>query len=79
MSRCWEVRGCDAEMQARCPHAESDEFRCPARCAFAHCDLPQHERTSDPALVFAPDIDRTAAIREECTFCAFFLTRGPQT
>ena len=78
MAGCWESRGCDAEMQATCPHALKPEFKCPARCGFAQCDLPQHERTSDPALVFDPVVDRTAAVKEVCTFCAHFLTRGPR-
>ncbi len=79
MSRCWEIRGCkDEQIQADCPHAAMIGDRCPAKCAFAQCDLEQHERTSDPALIFEPEIDRTAAIKEGCTYCAFFLRNGPR-
>jgi hypothetical protein len=78
MAKCWETRGCDEEMQATCPHAIDAAEKCPARCSFAACDRPTHDTTSDPALVFAPDIDRSAAIKEQCTFCGFFLTNGPR-
>lgn len=78
MARCWELRGCDDEMQAECLHATTLHDRCPTKCAFANCDLPQHELTSDPALVFAPDVDRAGLVKEVCLFCKFFLTRGPR-
>lgn len=78
MARCWEQRGCDEEMQSRCPHPEEIGDRCPTKCAFANCQEPQRETTSDPNLVFDPDVDRDEAIKEECIYCAFFLTRGPR-
>lgn len=78
MARCWEMRGCDEEMQAVCPHSTDLADRCPAKCAFAHCDRPTHEITSDPELIFDPTVDREAVIREECLYCAFFLRRGPR-
>lgn len=76
MAKCWEMRGCDEEMQSRCPHNDPND-RCPSKCAFAQCDRPSHELTSDPELVFNPVIDRSAAIKEVCTYCAFFLKNGP--
>lgn len=79
MAKCWETRGCDQEMQDHCVHAEKATEKCPSRCAFATCYREVHEVTSDPALIFAPDIDRTGTIKEACTFCAFFLTHGPRT
>jgi hypothetical protein len=64
-------------MQATCPHAVDPAEQCPPRCAFAQCYLPQHETTSDPALVFQVDVDRRAAAKELCTYCTFFLGNGP--
>ena len=78
MAKCWETRGCDAEMEATCVHAESAAERCPSRCAFAQCDRPSAGVTSDPALIFSPDVDREAAIKETCLFCGFFLANGPR-
>ncbi|HEX9092491.1 MAG TPA: hypothetical protein VF902_00780 [Coriobacteriia bacterium] len=78
MSRCWEMRGCDEEMQADCPHTDATGDNCPTKCAFAQCDRPDHALTTDPELVFDPSVDRSAAIRDECTFCEFFLRHGPR-
>lgn len=79
MARCWEERGCDEVMQAACVHAEKPAEKCPSRCNFTQCYREVHMVTSDPALIFAPDIDRTRNIKEACQFCAFFLTNGPRT
>lgn len=78
MPRCWAQRGCDEEMQSTCAHVQDFHDNCPTKCAFAHCERPQNEVTSDPALIFTPDIDRTAAIKDGCNFCGFFLTNGPR-
>ncbi|PKQ29382.1 MAG: hypothetical protein CVT60_05660 [Actinobacteria bacterium HGW-Actinobacteria-10] len=78
MSACWETRDCDSEMQDGCMHPNELSDQCPTKCAFARCDRPQHELTTDPALVFDPYVDRGKAIKGVCTFCAFFLTRGPR-
>jgi hypothetical protein len=78
MAKCWEKRGCDDEMQAECPHAVEYKDNCPTKCAFAACDRPTHELTIDPELVFDPTVDRSAAIKDTCTFCAFFLRNGPR-
>jgi len=78
MAKCWETRGCDEEMQAECPHETVFHDRCPSKCAFAKCDRETHELTTDPALIFDPDIDRDAAIKEECVYCGFFLKHGPR-
>lgn len=79
MANCWEQRGCDDAMQATCVHAEKPTEKCPSRCNFAQCYREVHVVTSDPVLIFAPDIDRTRTIKEACEFCAFFLTHGPRT
>lgn len=78
MAVCWKQRGCDEEMMATCPHATSDLERCPSRCAYAACERSTHELTWDPELVFSDEIDRTAAIKDTCLYCAFFLTNGPR-
>lgn len=78
MAKCWEMRGCDDEMQAECPHSAEFMDRCPTKCAFAGCDRPSYELTTDPDLIFSPDVDREAAIKEGCLFCAFFLRHGPR-
>ncbi len=75
---CWEQRGCDEEMQAECPHSAVFLDRCPAKCAFALCDRSTHEVTMDPELIFSPEVDREAAIKESCITCVFFLTNGPK-
>ena len=79
MPKCWEQRGCDDEMQQECPHAVEFFDNCPTKCAFAGCDRPTYELTIDPALIFSPDVDRSAAIKDGCTYCAFFLRTGPRT
>lgn len=78
MGACWTQRGCDEEMWSTCPHAVSDWDMCPARCAFSVCDRPTHEKTFDPEILFDPSVDRMKAIKENCTFCTFFLTHGPR-
>jgi hypothetical protein len=75
---CWAERGCDDEMRERCPHAIDPDEQCPAGCFFAKCDRPTHRVTADPMLFFDPTIDRSAAAKEICTRCAFFLTSGPR-
>jgi len=65
-------------MQAECPHSSSIGDRCPTKCAFAGCDRPTYELTIDPELIFSPDVDRGAAIKENCQYCAFFLVNGPR-
>ena len=78
MAKCWEQRGCDEEMQRECPHCVEYLDNCPTKCAFATCDRPTYELTIDPELVFDPTVDRSATIKDGCTFCAFFLQQGPR-
>lgn len=78
MAKCWELRGCDEEMQGECPHSTVFHDNCPAKCAFAGCDRPTYEITSDPELIFSTEVDRSAARRDHCMSCAFFLTNGPR-
>ena len=78
MAKCWEQRGCDDEMQSECPHAIEYMDNCPTKCAFAACDRKSYELTIDPELIFDPDVDRSATIKDGCTFCAFFLKHGPR-
>jgi hypothetical protein len=78
VAKCWERRGCDEEMESRCPHADDPEERCPARCAYGQCQSPRRATPGDPLLVFEPNVDRTAVIKEQCLYCEFFLTNGPR-
>ncbi|MCL5886845.1 MAG: hypothetical protein M1617_00855 [Actinobacteria bacterium] len=78
MSKCWEHRGCDEEMQGVCPHPNELKDNCPTKCAFATCDHPQHAITTDPELVFDPDVDRSVVLKDNCRFCVFFLRNGPR-
>lgn len=76
MAHCWEMRGCDEEMQSRCPHNIGWD-NCPADCHFAACDRPTHKVCSDFELLFRVDLDRNANKKDICGFCEFFLKNGP--
>jgi hypothetical protein len=78
MAKCWELRGCDEEMQRDCAHPNELGDRCPTKCAFAACERKSHELAMDPELLFDPEVDRSVAIREECLGCAFFLRNAPR-
>ncbi len=75
---CWELRGCDDEMQSRCPHNVPGE-PCPADCHFAACERPTHKVTSNLDLLFRCDIDREQSVKDICRFCEFFLNNAPST
>ena len=75
---CWSERGCDDEMRGRCPHAIDPNEQCPLGCHYAMCERPTHQVTGDPMLVFNPERDYSAAAKETCTRCIFFLTNGPR-
>ncbi len=76
MTNCWETRGCDEEMQSRCPHNLPGE-PCPADCHYAACGRATHVVASDYELLLNPDRDYDAAVKEICRFCEHFLTLGP--
>ena len=77
MALCWETRGCDEEMQSRCPHNIPGE-PCPAECHFAACFRDTHSVATDVMVLLNPDLDYDASVKQVCRFCEFFLTRGPQ-
>jgi hypothetical protein len=75
---CWKQRGCDVEMWSRCPHAiASTDGVCPAECYYTVCSRSQRQVTSDFDLLLDPTVDRSAAIKENCLNCAFFLKHAP--
>lgn len=74
---CWQARGCDEEMQSRCPHNVPGE-PCPAECHFAACGRPTHKVSRDFEVLLNPELDYGAAVKQVCCFCEFFLTRGPR-
>ncbi len=76
MTFCWEVRGCDEEMQSRCPHNAPGE-PCPADCHYAACQRPRHKVEDDLLLLLNPERDYDSAVKEVCRFCTFFLSEGP--
>lgn len=78
MAMCWELRGCDEEMQSRCPHNIPGE-PCPAECHFAVCERPTHKVIDDPLLMLDPDINFDAAIKEGCRICSFFIEHAPDS
>ena len=76
---CWTQRGCDEEMSGRCPHVSAEVYSpCPADCNYSFCSNPQHIIATDVSLLLDSEIDRTAAIKEQCYYCEFFLTNGPK-
>lgn len=77
MAFCWEKRGCDEEMQERCPHNVPNE-PCPADCHYAACQRDTHVVETDLNILLNPERDYDAAIKQVCRFCTFFLTNGPE-
>jgi hypothetical protein len=76
---CWEQRGCDEEMAARCPHATSStDGLCVAACYYTICSRAQHRHASNLDILLDPLVDRSATVREPCTYCEFFLLNGPR-
>ena len=76
MERCWERRGCDDEMQGRCPHNTPGE-PCPADCHYAACQRKTHVVAEDFDLLLNPDRFYDAAVKQVCRFCEHFLRFGP--
>lgn len=76
MAFCWELRGCDEEMQSRCPHNTPGE-PCPPDCNFSACYRPTHEVAQGLAIFDNPDVDRSAPVKEICRVCTFFIKNGP--
>lgn len=76
MAFCWEKRGCDEEMQSRCPHNTPGE-PCPADCHFAACHRETHTVETDLNILLNSERDYEAAIKQVCRFCTFFLVNGP--
>ena len=76
MAFCWELRGCDEEMQSRCPHNVPGE-PCPSDCNFSACDRRTHQVAEGLAILDNPEVDRSAAVKEVCRACIFFIQNGP--
>lgn len=73
---CWEMRGCDEEMQSRCPHNTPGE-PCPAGCHYAACHRKTHVVARDINVMLNPELDYDRGIKEVCHICEYFLKRGP--
>ena len=79
MSVCWAERGCDEELASRCPHAiSSTDGLCVANCFYTVCHKSQHKIATAFDLLLDETVDRSAAIKESCTFCEFFLKNAPR-
>lgn len=83
--RCWEHRGCEGitglvdELSSECPHGRTDCYSpCTIECQFAQCDHPWHKVSSDFNKLLDTTVDRSAAMKEGCRVCEFFLTYGPR-
>lgn len=76
MVKCWARRGCDEEMQGRCPHNTPGEA-CPADCHYAACVRPTHKVAEDFGILLNPERDYDAALKQVCRFCEHFLINGP--
>ena len=73
---CWEKRGCGQEDIFDCPHDTVD--LCPRSCIKSICDNPQYERASGMDIFSSPDVDFSAARKENCHSCKFFLKNAPR-
>lgn len=79
MSKCWEERGCDDEMSSRCPHAvSSTDGLCVTSCYYTNCSRPQYKIATSFDLLLDATVDRSATIKEPCTYCEFFLKNAPR-
>lgn len=74
--KCWEQRGCNGDMYVDCPHNTID--LCPRGCMYTICDKPQHELASGMEIFSAYDVDFSAARKENCHSCKFFLAHAPR-
>jgi hypothetical protein len=83
--RCWEHRGCEGidglidPLSKECPHGRTDCYSpCKLECQFAQCHNPWHKVATDFNLLLDTTVDRSAAIKEGCRVCEFFLKYGPR-
>ena len=76
MEGCWSRRGCDEELQGRCPHNVPGE-PCPADCHYAACHRHTHVVCEDFGILLNPQRDYEAAVKQVCRFCEHFLVNGP--
>ncbi|MCD8199743.1 MAG: hypothetical protein LUD25_02135 [Coriobacteriaceae bacterium] len=74
---CWEEPGCKREMLFDCPHDATGI--CPRSCMYTvNCENPQHERASAMETFSATDVDFSAARKENCHSCRYFLEHAPR-
>jgi hypothetical protein len=50
---------------------------CVADCYYTHCTRSQHKVATSYDLLLNPTLDYSAAIKEPCRFCEFFLSNAP--
>lgn len=73
--KCWEERGCKGST-GDCPHFGAK--LCPRTCMYTICEKPQHEKASGMETFSAVDVDFSAALKENCHSCRFFLKHAPR-
>ncbi len=72
---CWEERGCDG-VTDECPHFTA--HLCPRSCVYTICQNPWHVKASGMETFSAVDVDFSAALKENCHSCRFFLKNAPK-
>ncbi len=74
---CWEEPGCEGKMLVECPHFVTGI--CPRSCMnTVMCPRPTHQRVSAMEMWSATNVDFTAARKENCHNCRFFLDHAPR-
>ncbi len=73
--KCWEERGCKGTT-GDCPHYATGI--CPRTCMYTVCANPWHEKASGMETFAAADVDFSAALKENCHSCRFFLEHAPR-
>lgn len=75
--KCWEETGCSGDMAIECPHDAAGV--CPRTCINTiNCPKSQHEKASGMEIFESPDVDFSAARKENCHSCRFFLKNAPR-
>ncbi len=76
MAACWEEPGCNYLLSDDCPHYATGI--CPRTCMYTVCENPQHEYATGMETFSAYDVDFSAARKENCASCRFFLKHAPR-
>ena len=75
MAECWEQRGCGG-VTGDCPHFNFG--LCPRSCMYTICHRSTYEKASGMEIFDAYDVDFSAALKENCHSCRYFLRNAPK-